>query len=48
LCAYFKTYAMRQFNTESIMFWVEAEEFRRGEFVRPALEGARATRLGGY
>ena len=37
LLVYFKKYAMMHFSAESIMFWVEAEEFRRGAYVRPLL-----------
>ena len=37
LLVYFKKYAMMHFSAESIMFWVEAEEFRRGAYVRPLI-----------
>ena len=28
---------MRLYNTENIMFWMEAQDFRRGVYIRPAV-----------
>ena len=37
LIPFFKKYAMRLYNTENIMFWMEAQDFRRGVYIRPAV-----------